>query len=86
VLASAQEAGMLSETDVGQLMNFYADPRRHRWHSGPASDPALSGAIQMQYAPQFLIGRSVLQHLLQMVSTPVANRGNTYYKSQARTS
>ena len=28
VLASAQEAGMLSETDVSELMSFYTDPRR----------------------------------------------------------
>ena len=31
VLASAQEAGLLSEADASQLMSFYADPRRHRW-------------------------------------------------------
>lgn len=31
VLASAHEAGMLSAADVGQLLRFYADPRRHRW-------------------------------------------------------
>ena len=45
VLASAQEAGMLSETDVSRLMSFYADPRRHLWHSGPAVGATLSGAI-----------------------------------------
>jgi orotate phosphoribosyltransferase len=31
VLASAQEAGMVSAADVGQLLRFYADPRRHSW-------------------------------------------------------
>ena len=45
VLDSAQEAGMLSAADVSQLMRFYADPRRHRWPSGPAARTALSGAI-----------------------------------------
>jgi orotate phosphoribosyltransferase len=49
VLASAQETGILSDADVSQLLRFYADPRRHRWHSGPAD---LSGAIQMQHAGQ----------------------------------
>ncbi len=33
VLASALAAGMLGETDAGQLMSFYADPRGHRWRS-----------------------------------------------------
>jgi orotate phosphoribosyltransferase len=28
VLASARQAGMLSDADVGQLMRFYADPRK----------------------------------------------------------
>ena len=32
ILASAQEAGMVSAGDVSQLLRFYADPRRHRWH------------------------------------------------------
>lgn len=31
VLASAQEAGMISAADVGQLLSFYADPRGHSW-------------------------------------------------------
>jgi len=31
VLASAQETGMISEADAGQLLRFYADPRRHTW-------------------------------------------------------
>jgi hypothetical protein len=31
VLASAQEAGLVSAADVGQLLRFYADPRRHSW-------------------------------------------------------
>jgi orotate phosphoribosyltransferase len=33
VLASAQEAGLVSAADVGQLLRFYADPRRHSWPS-----------------------------------------------------
>ena len=45
VLDSAQAAGMLSAADAGQLLRFYADPRRHRWHSDPAVGTALSGAI-----------------------------------------
>jgi orotate phosphoribosyltransferase len=80
VLASAQQAGMLGEADVGQLMSFYADPRRHRWHSGPAAGAVLSGAIQMQHASQFLIGRSVLQHLLHISATPITSQRNTYCK------
>jgi orotate phosphoribosyltransferase len=35
VLASAREAGLLSGADVRELRRFYADPRRHRWQSGP---------------------------------------------------
>jgi orotate phosphoribosyltransferase len=31
VLASAQEAGLVSAADVGQLLRFYADPRQHSW-------------------------------------------------------
>jgi orotate phosphoribosyltransferase len=31
VLASAQAAGMISATDVGELLHFYADPRQHSW-------------------------------------------------------
>jgi orotate phosphoribosyltransferase len=31
ILASAQEAGMVSAADVGQLLRFYADPRQHSW-------------------------------------------------------
>lgn len=31
VLAGAQEAGMIGAADVGQLLRFYADPRRHSW-------------------------------------------------------
>jgi len=45
VLASAQEAGMLSAADVSQLTRFYADPRGHRWHSGPADRETLFCAI-----------------------------------------
>jgi orotate phosphoribosyltransferase len=41
VLASAQEAGLASPADVGELMRFYADPRRHSWRvaGGPPSPP-----------------------------------------------
>jgi orotate phosphoribosyltransferase len=49
VLASAREAGLLSGADVSELLRFYADPRRHRWHCGPAADASLSGAIRMQH-------------------------------------
>jgi orotate phosphoribosyltransferase len=45
VLASAQDAGLLSEAGARELLRFYADPRRHRWPSGPASAAPLSGAI-----------------------------------------
>ena len=45
VLDRAQEAGMLSAADVSRLLRFYADPRRHRWHSCPEARTALSGAI-----------------------------------------
>lgn len=31
ILASAQEAGLITADDVAQLMRFYADPRRHTW-------------------------------------------------------
>jgi orotate phosphoribosyltransferase len=31
VLASAQEAGLVTAADVGQLLRFYADPRQHCW-------------------------------------------------------
>jgi orotate phosphoribosyltransferase len=31
VLASAQEAGLVSAADVAQLLRFYADPRQHSW-------------------------------------------------------
>jgi orotate phosphoribosyltransferase len=47
VLASAHEAGMLSAADAGELLDFYADPRRHRWHSVPTTRATSSGAIQM---------------------------------------
>jgi orotate phosphoribosyltransferase len=32
VLASAQEAGMVSAADVSQLSRFYANPRQHSWN------------------------------------------------------
>jgi len=31
VLASAQEAALVTAADVGQLLRFYADPRQHSW-------------------------------------------------------
>ena len=49
VLASAREAGMLSDADAGQLLRFYADPRRYRW---PAGAP-LSGMIKVQHVFHF---------------------------------
>jgi orotate phosphoribosyltransferase len=51
VLAAAHEAGLLSDADVSQLLRFYADPRGHRWNSGP--EATLSGAIQMQHVFRF---------------------------------
>jgi orotate phosphoribosyltransferase len=62
VLESAREAGLLSGTDVRQLLRFYADPRRHRWNSGAAADAPLSGAIKMQ-------------HVFQLIETRVAYKG-----------
>lgn len=45
VLDSAREAGLLSGADVRELLRFYADPRRHRWHPAPVTDAPLSGAM-----------------------------------------
>jgi len=45
VLTAAREAGMLSVADAGQLLRFYADPRRHRWHSGSAGEEILPGHL-----------------------------------------
>jgi orotate phosphoribosyltransferase len=45
ILASAQEAGLLSTADTGELLDFYADPRRHRWHCDPAAGASLSPAM-----------------------------------------
>jgi orotate phosphoribosyltransferase len=43
VLASAQEAGMVSAADISQLLRFYADPRGHCWRSvGDASRQAFA--------------------------------------------
>jgi orotate phosphoribosyltransferase len=42
VLASAQEAGLIGPAEASQLMNFYADPRRHRW--GSPGDGSVPGA------------------------------------------
>jgi orotate phosphoribosyltransferase len=71
VLASAQEAGMLSEADAGQLLRFYADPRGHRWPAGPAVGAPLSGAIAVQHVFHFSDYREPRQYLLQF--------RNTYY-------
>jgi orotate phosphoribosyltransferase len=32
VLASAQQAGLVSAEDVSELLRFYSDPRGHSWH------------------------------------------------------
>jgi orotate phosphoribosyltransferase len=32
VIAAARQAGLVSAADEGQLLSFYADPRRHRWN------------------------------------------------------
>jgi hypothetical protein len=53
VLASAGEAGLLSAADVRELLCFYADPRRHRWPSGPEGDAPLSRAIQRKRTFRF---------------------------------
>jgi orotate phosphoribosyltransferase len=37
ILSSAQDAGLISAADAGQLMRFYADPRQHSW--GVVGDP-----------------------------------------------
>ena len=58
-MCSSDLAGLLSGADVRELLRFYADPRRHRWHSGPAVGESLSGAILMQ-------------HVLQLTETRVA--------------
>jgi len=47
VLASAQQAGMVSPADVSELLRFYADPRRHSWRvRGGPSRQALCRAPQ----------------------------------------
>jgi orotate phosphoribosyltransferase len=52
VLASAHEAGLVSAPDVGQLLRFYADPRRHSWQvtDGP-SGQALCRALARNATP-----------------------------------
>jgi orotate phosphoribosyltransferase len=52
VLASAQEAGMVSAADVSQLMRFYADPRGHSWY--------VAGGLSWQALPA-RAGRSAPQ-------------------------
>ena len=52
VLASAQEAGLVSAADVSELLRFYADPRGHSWNvAGEPSRRALCRAPQ-DSAPQ----------------------------------
>ena len=47
VLASAQDAGLVSAADVSELLRFYADPRGHSWRvPGGRSRQALCHAPQ----------------------------------------
>ena len=39
LLASAQEAGLISADDASQLRRFYADPRGYRWRSAGGASP-----------------------------------------------
>lgn len=55
VLASARDAGLLDDAGTAELLRFYADPRKHRWHSAPAAGTPLSAAIQMQHVFHFKI-------------------------------
>ena len=71
VLAAAQEAEMLGAADVSQLMRFYADPRRHQWHSGPAASTVSSGLST--------VNSGETRVAIQDCDGPV---GNTCYKSQ----
>jgi orotate phosphoribosyltransferase len=73
VLASAQEAGSLSGADVGELLRFYADPRRHRWACAPAADASLCEAIQMQHMFQFLMNSGY-------TATPITVHRTTCHK------
>jgi orotate phosphoribosyltransferase len=43
LLASAQEAGIVSAADVSQLMHFYADPRGHSWYPAGGLSPGRTG-------------------------------------------
>jgi orotate phosphoribosyltransferase len=78
VLASAQDAGLLSGADISELLRFYADPRRHRWHWGPAAGASLFEAIQMQHVFQFAIRAC-------RTATPITVRRTTRHKWQAGT-
>jgi orotate phosphoribosyltransferase len=80
VLDSAREAGLLSGADVRELLRFYADPRRHRWPSGPPAVTSLSGAIRMQHVFQLAISVSraatritILQHVLHFIAASITN-------------
>jgi orotate phosphoribosyltransferase len=55
LLASAQEAGMVSAADISQLLRFYADPRGHCWRSADGtSQRALRRAPEIRaQSPRF---------------------------------
>jgi orotate phosphoribosyltransferase len=73
VLASARDAGLLGDADVRELLRFYADPRRHRWHRDPAAGASLFEAYQMQYVFQFLVR-------VRPTETPITVRRITCHK------
>jgi orotate phosphoribosyltransferase len=56
VLASAHEAGLISASDIGQLLRFYADPRRHTWQlaDGP-SGQALWRTAEVRAQPSVVV-------------------------------
>ena len=70
VLASAQEAGLVSAADVSQLLRFYADPRRHSWTvaGGPSRRPYAARSrpfrpvrhARPRRAGQFLLPRGAI--------------------------
>jgi orotate phosphoribosyltransferase len=45
VLASAQQAGLVTTADVRQLLRFYADPSRHRWHAAEGPPAAADSLL-----------------------------------------
>jgi orotate phosphoribosyltransferase len=50
VLASAQEAGLVSAADVSQLLRFYADPRRHSWSVAGGPSPQVLCRLQPSFS------------------------------------